>query len=86
MQMKGLYVMGSPMVIHSQREPAIRAPCLESVLKWAAEGRITPYVLHVFPIDQNKRAMYAKLRGEVTGGCVLRLDDSSTLAGTNRAS
>lgn len=71
MQMKGLYVMGSPMVIHSGREPAIRVPRLESIFKWVGEGRITPYVSHTFPLAEYKRAMHAKLIGEGNGNCVL---------------
>lgn len=76
MQMKGLYVMGSPMAIHSGREPAIRIPRLESIFKWVREGRITPFVSHTFPIAEYKRAMHAKLIGEVNGGCVLHPSDA----------
>ena len=71
MQMKGLYVMGSPMVIHSGREPAIRVPRLESIFKWVGEGRISPYVSDSFPLADYKRAMRAKLLGGATGNCVL---------------
>jgi NADPH:quinone reductase len=71
MQMKGLYVMGSPMVIHSGREPDIRLPRLESIFKWVGEGRITPYVSHTFPLAEYRRAMHAKLSGEGNGNCVL---------------
>jgi NADPH:quinone reductase len=71
MQMKGLYVMGSPMVIHSGREPGIRAPRLESVFKWVGEGRITPYVSDTFPLAEYRRAMHAKLSGQVIGNSVL---------------
>lgn len=71
MQMKGLYVMGSPMVIHSGREPAIRVPRLESLFQWVGEGRITPYVSHTFPLAAYKRALHAKLLGEGNGNCVL---------------
>ena len=69
--MKGLYVMGSPMVIHSGREPAIRVPRLESIFNWVGEGRITPYVSHTFPLAEYKRALHAKLSGEGNGNCVL---------------
>lgn len=74
MQMKGLYVMGSPMVIHSTRSPEIRPPRLEAIFKWVAEGKITPYVSHTFPFSDYRRAMHAKLSGEVNGGCVLRME------------
>lgn len=71
MQMKGLFVMGSPMVIHSGREPQIRPPRLEAILRWVGEGRITPFVSHAFPITRYREAMHAKLSGAVNGGCVL---------------
>ena len=72
-QMKGLHVMGAPMVIHSTREPGIRAPRLAKIFQWLGEKRITPFVSHAFPISDYRRAMHAKLAGEVNGGCVLRL-------------
>ncbi|WP_288903554.1 NADPH:quinone oxidoreductase family protein [uncultured Sneathiella sp.] len=71
MQMKGLFVMGSPMIIHSDRDPSIRIPRLESVFKWASDGLLTPVVSHSYPLEDYKRAMYAKISGEVNGGCVL---------------
>jgi NADPH:quinone reductase-like Zn-dependent oxidoreductase len=74
MQMKGLYVMGSPMVIHSGREPEIRVPRLESIFKWVVEGRITPYVSDTFPFTEYRRAMHAKLSGQVIGNSVVHPD------------
>jgi NADPH2:quinone reductase len=74
MQMKGLYVMGSPMVIHSSREPEIRVPRLESIFKWIGEGRITPYVSDAFPLTEYGRAMHAKLDGQLIGNSVLHPD------------
>lgn len=64
MQMKGLYVMGSLMVIHSGREPGIRVPRLESIFRSIGESRITPYVSHTFPLTEYRQAMHAKLSGE----------------------
>ena len=71
MMMKGLSVMGSPMVIHSGRDPALRATRLRTVFQWVAEGRLTPFVSHTFPIEKFREALRAKLTGEVNGGCVL---------------
>lgn len=71
MQMKGLYVMGSPMVIHSGREPQIRVPRLAKIFEWVSAGLITPYVSHVYALSDFKQAMFAKAAGEVNGGCVL---------------
>ena len=74
MQMKGLYIMGSPMVIHSGREPEIRVPRLEKIFKWVGEGRITPFVSDTFPLAEYKEAMRAKLIGKGNGNCVLHPD------------
>lgn len=71
MMMKGLYVMGSPMVIHGGRDPVMRAGRLEKIFQWVAEGRISPFVSHTYPLEQFRDAMRAKLSGEVNGGCVL---------------
>lgn len=71
MQMKGLYVMGSPMAIHTSRDRSIRPERLAKVYAWAAEGRITPYVSHTYSLDNYKDAMRARLKGAVIGGCVL---------------
>jgi NADPH2:quinone reductase len=71
MMMKGLDVLGCPTVISTVNDPASRAPRLAQVLQWAEDGRITPHVSHVFPLEQYKEAMRAKWNGEVVGGCVL---------------
>ena len=70
-QMKGLYVMGSPMVIHSERDMSIRTERLARINAWATEGRITPYVSHACSLDDFRDGMRARLKGAVTGGCVL---------------
>jgi len=69
--MKGLDVLGCPTVISTVMNPSIRPPRLAQVLKWAKEGKIRPYVSHVFALDDFKEAMRAKWSGEVVGGCVL---------------
>jgi NADPH2:quinone reductase len=71
MQMKGLHVMGSPMVIHSTREPSIRPPRVAQIMAWAAAGLIRPWVSHVFEQHRFREALLCKARGEVNGGCVL---------------
>ncbi|MGE0397356.1 MAG: NADPH:quinone oxidoreductase family protein [Kofleriaceae bacterium] len=69
--MKGLDVLGSPAVISSVKNPAVRPPRLAQVLAWAADGTLSPYVSHTFPLSAFKDAMHAKWRGDVIGGCVL---------------
>lgn len=71
MQMKGLHVMGSPMVIHSGREPAIRPPRIAAVVDWVSRGLIDPYVSHTYPLASLREAATAKLNGQVSGGCVV---------------
>jgi NADPH2:quinone reductase len=41
-------------------------------MEWVAEGKIQPYVSHVFPLTDVKKALLAKWNGEILGGCVLR--------------
>ena len=69
--MKGLDVLGCPTVISTLNDPSIRAPRLDRIMTWVEEGRLRPYVSHVFPLDDFKEAMRAKWRGDVVGGCVL---------------
>jgi NADPH2:quinone reductase len=70
--MKGLDVLGSPTVIATVNDPALRAPRIAQVLAWAGSGAIRPHVSHTFPLADYAAAMRAKWRGEVVGGCVLR--------------
>ena len=69
--MKGLDVLGSPAVISSVKNPALRPPRLAQVLAWAKDGTIKPYVSHTYPLSAFKDAMHAKWRGEVIGGAVV---------------
>jgi NADPH2:quinone reductase len=80
-QMKGLHVMGSPMVIHSEREPDIRIPRLASIFQWVEEGLVRPYESDVVHFTNYKQAMHAKLRGDYVGNPVFhqeQRDDSHT--------
>lgn len=70
--MKGLQVLGSPMVIATQKNPSIRKERLENIFKWIEEGKIKPYISHVFPLKDIKEAMRAKWNGEIIGGAVVR--------------
>lgn len=70
--MKGLDVLGAPMVIATVADPTLRAPRLAQVLEWAATGQIRPHVSHVFPLSEVAAAMRARWTGDVLGGCALR--------------
>jgi precorrin-6Y C5,15-methyltransferase (decarboxylating) CbiT subunit len=41
------------------------------IYKWVGEGRITPHVSDTFPLAEYRRAMHAKLVGQVIGNCML---------------
>ena len=71
-QIKGLTVLGSPMVIAGQRDPASRAPRLAAIDQWMHAGLLTPVVSQQFPLTSVKQAMLARLNAQVIGGCVVR--------------
>ncbi|MSP26344.1 MAG: NADPH:quinone oxidoreductase family protein [Myxococcales bacterium] len=71
--MKGIDVLGCPTAIATAHDPAIREPRLAQVLAWAESGKIRPCVSRVYALDDYREAMRARWRGEVTGGCVLRI-------------
>jgi NADPH2:quinone reductase len=70
--MKGLDVLGCPMIISTQHDPSIRTKRLDQIMAWAASGQLKPHVSHVFELADFKRALRAKWQGEVIGGCALR--------------
>ncbi len=70
--MKGLDVLGCPTAISTAHDPSLRPPRLAQVLAWADEGKLTPHVSRVFALDEIKAAMWAKWRGEIVGGAVVR--------------
>ena len=69
--MKGLQVLGCPTVISTKHDPGIRVERLETLLKWANEGKISPHISHIYPLSDFKEAMQAKWSGKVIGGAVL---------------
>ncbi|MEE2959563.1 MAG: NADPH:quinone oxidoreductase family protein [Myxococcota bacterium] len=70
--MKGLKVLGCPMVISTQNNPAIRPPRVAKLKEWAEAGKISPYISHVFELRNAKDAMAARWNGDILGGCVVR--------------
>lgn len=76
-QIKGLAVMGSPMVISGQRDPAGRAKRLGAIAEWMRQGALTPVVTQRFPLAALQDAMSARLAGGVVGGCVVRPGETS---------
>ncbi len=69
--MKGLRVLGCPTVISTQQNPSLRDERLSTLLRWAHEGKISPYVSHTFGLSDYADAMRAKWSGQVIGGCVV---------------
>lgn len=70
-QMKSLSVLGCPAVIAAQRDPALRRHRLATILEWAEQGTITPFVSHAFALEDARAAMLARWNGDITGGCAL---------------
>ncbi len=70
--MKGLKVLGSPMVIATQNDLSIRAQRLKDIFQWVEEGKITPHISHVFSLSNIKEAMRAKWNGKIIGGGAVR--------------
>ena len=71
LMMKGVDVLGCPVVITTARDPSIRPPRLAQILAWAGAGQLAPNVSHTYPLADIREAMRAKWRGEVVGGCVV---------------
>jgi NADPH2:quinone reductase len=69
--MKGLDVLGCPMVISTVQDPTIRPPRFAQIMQWVAEGLVKPHISHVYPLSRFAEAMKAKWNGQVIGGCVL---------------
>jgi NADPH2:quinone reductase len=69
--MKGVDVLGCPMVIATVNDPSLRPPRLAQVLAWAEAGAIRHQVSHAFPLADYRAALLARWHGQVTGGCVL---------------
>lgn len=69
--MKGLDVLGCPMVISTVHDPTIRPPRFAQIRQWVSEGLIKPHVSQVYPLSGFAEAMKAKWNGQVIGGCVL---------------
>lgn len=69
--MKGLKVLGCPMVISTQRDPSIRETRLAQILAWVEAGKLQPYVPQTFPLANVREALKAKWTGKITGGCCL---------------
>ncbi len=72
--MKGLKVLGSPMVIATQNNPSIRTQRLKDIFQWVEEEKITPYVSHVFSLSNIKEAMRAKWDGKIVGGAAVNCE------------
>jgi NADPH:quinone reductase len=70
--MKGLDVLGSPMIIGTQHDPSLRAPRMAKLLEWASAGELTPYISHVYPLRDAREALLDKWNGKITGGSTVQ--------------
>ena len=71
MQMKGLQVMGSPMVIYSMQNPDWRQIQIAALTKMAEAKQLRPYVGSRFDLRDFRQAAGAKLASQVVGNCIL---------------
>jgi len=71
---KGLKVLGSPMVIATQNDLSNRKKRLSDIFQWVEEDKITPYVSNVFSLKNIKEAMRAKWNGKIIGGAAVRIE------------
>jgi NADPH:quinone reductase len=69
--MKGLKVLGCPMVISSQKDPSLRPLRVAKLREWANEGLIVPQVSHGFGLEDAQSALSARWNGDITGGCAI---------------
>ena len=69
--MKGLDVLGCPMVIATVNDPSIRQARIDQVLAWARAGKIVPLVARCYPLAEAADALRAKWQGELVGNIVL---------------
>jgi len=69
--MKGIDVLGSPMVISTEHDPSLRPPRLARILGWVTAGALRPVVSRAFPLAQFREALRAKWSGEIVGNCVV---------------
>jgi NADPH:quinone reductase len=70
--MKGLDVLGSPTVISTYHDPALRPARLTKIFEWVREGGIQPVVGQVWPLMDLKEALRAKWSSRLVGGGVVR--------------
>lgn len=75
MLIKGLQVLGCPMVIATQKNPGIRAQRIKDIFEWVEQGKITPFVSSVYPLRDIQEAMRAKWNGKIIGGAAVRISD-----------
>jgi len=73
--MKGLKVLGCPMVISTQKDPAIRPPRVKHLKALAAEGKLAPHISHTFSLDEAAAAVHARWTGKIIGGCAVNPPD-----------
>ena len=74
--MKGLKVLGCPMVISTQKDPSIRAPRVAHLRELVAAGKLRPHISHTFELSRAREALQARWSGQVIGGCAVVPDGS----------
>lgn len=69
--MKGLRVIGCPMVISTQKDPSIRKRRVAHLRELVAAGKLKPHVSHTFELSEVRDALSARWSGKIIGGCAV---------------
>jgi len=69
--MKGAQVLGCPMAIHTNLDPSIRVPRIETIDRMVKDGLVKPYISHQFKLADAKDGLLAKWNRKIIGGCVI---------------
>lgn len=73
--MKGLKVLGCPMVISTQKDPSIRPPRVRHLKALADEQKLSPHISHTFSLREAAAAVQARWTGKIIGGCAVNPPD-----------
>jgi NADPH2:quinone reductase len=74
--LKGCAVVGVRGGEYARRDPVQGRADLEVLLAWAEEGKLTPHVSHILPLERAAEALHLMADRKVVGKAVLRIDGS----------
>jgi NADPH:quinone reductase len=74
--LKGFQVVGVHWGVSRQREPEMNQVDFRELLQWLGEGRVSPMISQVFPLEGAAAALRAIIDRRITGKAVLSLEQS----------